>query len=127
MHEYSVAMEIYEVVLKTAMKNDATKVISVDLELGELTHINPEQLVFCLESIAKGSLMEDATLNLIGIPPKVKCKCGYEGVLDAKRYHTISDLAFNLSCPGCGNPVPKLTSGKEINVRNIKIELDEDV
>lgn len=127
MHEYSVAMEIYEVVLKTAMKNDATKVISVDLELGELTHINPEQLVFCLESIAKGSLMEDATLNLIGIPPKVKCKCGYEGVLDAKRYHTISDLAFNLSCPRCGNPVPELTSGKEINVRNIKIELDEDV
>ena len=127
MHEYSVAMEIYEVILKTAIKNDAKKVTSVDLELGELTHINPDQLIFCLEILVKGGLMEDAKINLVVIPPKVKCKCGYEGVLDNKRHPLISDLAFNLGCPGCGNPVPNLISGKEINVRNIKIELDDHV
>ena len=127
MHEYSVATEIYEVILKTAIKNDAKKVTSVDLELGELTHINPDQLIFCLEIMAEGSLMENATLNLVKIPSKVKCKCGYEGVLDNKRYPMLSDLAFNLGCPECGNPVPNLISGKEINVRNIKIELDDHV
>jgi hydrogenase nickel incorporation protein HypA/HybF len=120
-------MEIYEVILKTAIKNDAKKVTSVDLELGELTHINPDQLIFCLEIMVKGSLMEDAKINLIATPSKVKCKCGYEGVLDDKRNPLISDLAFNLGCPGCGNPVPNLISGKEINVRNIKIELDDHV
>ncbi|NYT00912.1 MAG: hydrogenase maturation nickel metallochaperone HypA [Methanocellales archaeon] len=121
------ATEIYEVILKTAIKNDAKKVTSVDLELGELTHINHDQLIFCLEIMVKGSLMEDAKINLIVKPPKVKCKCGYEGVLDDNRRLLISDFAFSMGCPGCGNPVPSLISGKEINVRNIKIELDDYV
>lgn len=127
MHEYSVAMEIYEVILRTAMQNNAKKVTSVDLELGELTHINPDQLVFCLEILAKGSLMEGAKLNIVNTPSKVKCDCGYEGVLAADRHLMISDLPFNLACPECGNPVPNIISGKEINVRNIKIELDDYV
>ncbi len=129
MHEYSVAMEIYGVVLETAINNAAKKVTSVDIELGELTHINPDQLIFCLEILAKGSLMEYAKLNIVNTPSKVKCNCGYEGVLATAtdRNPTTSDLAFNLGCPDCGNPVPNIISGKEINVRNIKIELDNYV
>ncbi|HIH37095.1 MAG TPA: hydrogenase maturation nickel metallochaperone HypA [Methanocellales archaeon] len=120
-------MELYEVVLKTAGNNSAKKVTSVDIDLGELTHINPDQLIFCLEILAKGSLMEDAKLNIVNTPSKIKCNCGYEGVLATDRPLMISDLAFNLACPECGNPVPTIISGKEINVRNIKIELDDYV
>ncbi|MDD2666311.1 MAG: hydrogenase maturation nickel metallochaperone HypA [Methanocellales archaeon] len=125
MHEYSVAMEICEVVLETARNNAAKKVTSIDIDLGELTHINPDQLTFCLEILAKGGLMEGAKLNIVSTPSKIKCDCGYEGVLSTDRPPMISDLAFNLACPECGNPVPNIISGKGINVRNIKIELDD--
>lgn len=116
MHEYSVAMEVYETVLDVALKNNAIRVISIDLELGELTHINPEQLSFCFEVVVKESLLEGADLNIIKTPPKIRCKCGYEGLLDTKKRHA-------LCCPKCGNPLPELTSGREINVRDIKIEV----
>lgn len=125
MHEYSVAMGIYETVLDVALKNNATKVISVDLELGELTHINPVQLSFCFEAVAKGSLLERTDLNVIKVAPEIRCKCGYEGSINTEQ-QTFYDLILNLRCPKCGNPAPELTSGREINVRDIKIEVDEN-
>ncbi len=119
MHEYGVAMGVYEAVMDAASKNDATRVISIDLELGELTHINPEQLSFCFEVVVKESLLEGANLNIIKTPPKIKCKCGYGGVLEMGKRHI-------LCCPKCGNPLPELVSGREINVRDIKIEVEEN-
>jgi len=126
MHEYSVAMGVYETVLDVALKNNATRVISIDLELGELTLINPAQLSFCFEVVAKESLLEGADLNIIKIPPKIRCKCGYEGLLDTKKRHILHGLTHTLCCPECGDPLPKLTSGREINIRDIKIEVDEN-
>ncbi|MCD5409559.1 MAG: hydrogenase maturation nickel metallochaperone HypA [Methanocellales archaeon] len=135
MHEYGVAMEVYEAVMDVASKNDATRVISIDLELGELAHINSEQLCFCFEIIAKESLAEGADLNIISIPPTIKCKCGYEGVFDShsssnsddtKQCRALSDLALNMPCPECENSMPVLISGREINVRDIKIEVEEN-
>ncbi|ATZ61157.2 MAG: hydrogenase maturation nickel metallochaperone HypA [Methanosarcinales archaeon Met12] len=135
MHEYGVAMEVYKAVMDAASKNDAIRVISIYLELGELTHINSEQLSFCFEIIAKESLAEGADLNIMQIPPTIKCKCGYEGVLDShnssncddtKQYRALSDLALSIVCPECENSLPGLISGREINVRDIKIEVGEN-
>lgn len=126
MHEYGVAMEVYKAVMDAASKNDATRVLSIDLELGELAHINSEQLCFCFEVIAKESLAEGADLNIIKTPLKIRCKCGYEGTLNTKKRHTLHDLAHVLCCPKCKNTLPELTSGREINVRDIKIEVKEN-
>jgi hydrogenase nickel incorporation protein HypA/HybF len=111
MHEYSVAMEVYKAVLNTALKNKATKVTSVDLELGALTIINPEQLAFCFEVVARGSLLEGADLNIIRVAPKIRCECGYEGSVNTEQ-QAFYDLV--------------LISGREINVRTIKLEVDKN-
>ena len=60
LHELSIACEIFEQVINSATSHRATKVKQVTLQIGRLTHNNPEQLSFCFKAIAEGSIAEDA-------------------------------------------------------------------
>lgn len=126
MHEYSTACEIFRAMLDAVSNHEVKRVISLEIELGWLNHINPEQLAFCFHALAKGSLAEKADLNITRILPDIRCECGYEGIYDAGQYSTTYELATDLCCPRCGNHGPELLSGREINVRNIRVEANEN-
>lgn len=62
MHELSIACEIFEQVKVTAEAHGATEVKHVTLQMGRLSHTNPEQLSFCFKTLAEGSIAENADL-----------------------------------------------------------------
>lgn len=82
MHEYSIACEIYEQVIATARAHGASEVRAVTLQMGRLTHTNPEQLKFCFDVLAEGSIAKGAEFLVEMIPPTVECECGYRGTVD---------------------------------------------
>lgn len=112
MHEYSVAYDIYATAKKTAEDNSATRVRKVNVGIGELTMINPEQVVFLFEAMCEEDpFFKDCRMECNRIPVKTECNCGYSG-----------DERF--VCPGCGK-LPVVIEGLEIMVTNIEIEVED--
>lgn len=124
MHELSMADAMVKTVLDVAEKNDATEILEVTIEVGKLTMLNPEQLKFLLDVLVENTLLEGAEINIVELPVEVKCNsCEYTGSADmdgSDHYLAI------VKCPECGERNVEVTAGRECNVKNIKIEKEED-
>jgi hydrogenase nickel incorporation protein HypA/HybF len=74
MHEMSIAESLFEIVMDTIKKEDqVTKVEAVDLRIGKLRAVIPENLVFCFEVICRGTEVEGAELRIEEVPVRVSC------------------------------------------------------
>ncbi|HEY5461547.1 MAG TPA: hydrogenase maturation nickel metallochaperone HypA, partial [Deferrimonas sp.] len=77
MHELGVANEILDVALAEADRHAAKKVTSIRLRVGVLRAIEPENLSFLFEHLARGTLAEGAFLEIEEEPVRVECEaCG---------------------------------------------------
>ncbi|MDI9395660.1 MAG: hydrogenase maturation nickel metallochaperone HypA [Euryarchaeota archaeon] len=132
MHELSIACEIFEQVKSTAAAHGATEVKHVTLQMGKLSHTNPEQLSFCFKVLAEGSIAENADLIVEMMPPTLECECGYNGALDEKQIRESSELKSELlayvaamKCPVCGKPA-QIIGGRELIIKSIEIETENE-
>lgn len=126
MHELSAATSILRTILSAAEGKGATKIKSVRLEIGELTLLNPDQLRFCFEIAAKGTIAQGADLMIETQPAVVACQnCGrrfsWHNVDDDPALHLIPPM---IECD-CGSTSIKILSGREMKVVSIKIERPE--
>lgn len=124
MHELSMADAMVKTILDVAEKNDATEVLEATIEVGKLTMLNPEQLKFLLDVLVENTLLENATINIEEVPVAIKCNaCDYIGAAnmdDSDHYLAI------VKCPECNERDLEITAGRECNVKNIKIEKEDD-
>lgn len=120
MHELSLADGMLKTVLAAAEKEKAKKIKSIKLEMGEILLVNAEQLTFCFEIISKGTIAEDAKLDITFLKPRVLCnKCH-------KEFNISSGDDFPILSMGCecGSNDVTILSGREFNIKSIKIEED---
>lgn len=68
MHELSLAQSVVEIVEDAARREGAARVASVRLELGELSHVEPESLAFAFEVAAREGSARGARLCIDRIP-----------------------------------------------------------
>lgn len=124
MHELSMADAMVKTILDVAEKNDATEVLEATIEVGKLTMLNPEQLKFLLDVLVENTLLENATINIEEVPVEIRCNaCDYTGPAnmdDSDHYMAI------VKCPECNERNLEITAGRECNVKNIKIEKEDD-
>ncbi len=132
MHEFSIACEIFEQVQATALAHGATEVKHVTLQMGRLTHTNPEQLSFCFKALAEGSISENADFIVEMVPPSLECACGYMGPVDETQIRENSELKSELlayvaamECPVCGKQA-HMTGGRELIIKSIEIETEKE-
>jgi hydrogenase nickel incorporation protein HypA/HybF len=126
MHEFATAQQIVRTVARAAIMNNAQKISEIRLEIGEFTFINPDQLRFVFEIAAKESPAEGAELIISKSPGKIKCaKCGYEGGLKytGEEIHSSITIQFVLDCPKCGSKDTEIIGGRELRIKDIKIEV----
>lgn len=126
LHEFSTALMIIDTVIKAALENNAKKVTEINLELGELTLLNPEYLKFGLETAAEGTIAEGATIKIVIKPGVIRCQeCGYEGEVKREELdgapHIPQLLSLSLKCPSCGSNLTKIVGGRECTIKNIQI------
>lgn len=120
-HEGSITSQIVESISKEATNRNAKKVTEVNLTIGELTFLNPEQVKFWYELLTKDTVMEGSKLIIKECKGKVRCiKCGYEGdfkYIDDETFHVSMP---SLRCPKCDNPV-EIIEGKDCIIKNIRM------
>ncbi|MFQ6136676.1 MAG: hydrogenase maturation nickel metallochaperone HypA [Candidatus Hydrothermarchaeales archaeon] len=120
MHEFFVATEIVNTVLHSIEGHKVKKVLNIELEVGELTSVNPEQLKFCFDAATKETSLEGSELNIIKKAASIKCNsCSYRGTLKTPQIHL---WRIDFICPKCESFGIEILSGNELTVKNIKIE-----
>ncbi len=101
--------------------------LAVELEIGDLTFLNPDQLSFWIKEGFKKTLAEDCELHFESIAPVVSCQdCGHRGDLPVR-----NDPLFHYSlpvfvCPSCGSAHIAIERGKECLIRRIQILAEEN-
>ena len=109
MHELGITRNIVAIVADAAKGRRVTR---VTLEIGMLAGIMPEAIAFCFETVAQGTAIEGATLDIIQIEARARCRsCG-------AHYRTQTLYA---PC-ACGSRDCERLSGEELNVKSMQLE-----
>ena len=113
MHELSIAQSIVEIAEAKAREHNCGCIQTIKIRLGEFTTIVPEALDFTCEVVRRGTLAENARLEIESVPMVVRCvSCG--SVTDPMR-------VVCLICPQCGLPL-EVISGEELQVEYFEAE-----
>jgi len=113
MHELSLAMDVIDLASEEALKNDASHIYEIEIEVGELSGVEKEAFQFSLEMLAKESILRDAVIKIKGIPGKARCsQCGQE--------FEMHDLLT--PCAKCGGFAVEILGGKEFRVKSLIAE-----
>lgn len=115
MHELGIMANVLDVALECAVQNDVKKIRAVNLEIGELSDIVPKIAQDFFGFIARGTIAENASLNIVKIPARIRCRdCGEEDDLD------VDHPSF--TCIECGSKSLQLISGREYRIESIEVE-----
>jgi len=115
MHEFSLAQNIYDIVLETVRKENVDKVHSIKLEIGKLMAVVPESLLFCFEMISEGTPLEDTKLEIDEVPVKAHCqKC--------RKEFEVGEFLF--ICPHCESRDLTVISGKDMFIKSLEVDKD---
>jgi hydrogenase nickel incorporation protein HypA/HybF len=110
MHEMSITQGIIEICENHA---EGRRVLSVDVEIGELSSVVPDAVEFCFEACSQDTLLEGARLNIIRIPGRGRCMdCGGDSPL----------TLFFGACQDCGGYRVEVVAGEEMRVREIEVD-----
>lgn len=122
MHEAAIAQSIIRTVLKEAAQQEAVRVESVDIDVGEWTFLNTEQVDFWVKTGFGKTVAEHAVLRFTRIDAQIRCRqCGHQGRVASSK--TPADHRFFplLSCPSCSSADVDIVRGKELTIRRISI------
>ncbi len=113
MHELGVANEILDAAIEEADRHAANKVTSIRLRVGVLRAIEPENLSFLFEHLARGTPAEGARLEIVEEPIRVECAaCGSSEV-----------RTFTLECPRCKGAGVSVTGGDSLSILSLDIDV----
>lgn len=113
MHEYSVTEHLLDITLKHAEKAMASRVLKVDLVIGDLTGFMEESIRFYFDILSEGTKAHKAALTIAHIPVRVRCgQCLAE----------FTPREGNWRCPLCEGSMKEIISGREFYVESIEIE-----
>jgi len=109
MHEMGITRNIVSIVAEQAKLKKVTR---VQLEVGKLSAIMPDALLFCFDVVAKGTVLEGATLEIIEVTGRAICRaCN----ADVELHNLVT------ACE-CGSRDLNRISGEELNIKEMELE-----
>ncbi len=114
MHEMGIATQVAEIAVASIppdMKD--ARVERVNLKVGKLAAVIPENLRFCFEVITRDTQLSGVDLHIEEVPVRALCKdCGHEWTIDGPAF----------TCTRCKSGAIDLLSGRELDIVSIEIE-----
>jgi hydrogenase nickel incorporation protein HypA/HybF len=110
MHEMSITQGIVEICENSA---DGRQVLSVTIEIGELSSVIPEAVEFCFEASVRDSALEGTRLIIERVPALGRCLTCFA------EFHV---RAYYDACPSCGNYGVDILTGDELRVKELEVE-----
>jgi hydrogenase nickel incorporation protein HypA/HybF len=112
MHELALTEGILKVVSSEQKKGAFTRVLEIDLGIGEFSGVIPSCIEEFFPLAAKDTAAEGAKLVMETIPASFTCSgCGYRGAIDR---HAAR-------CPDCGSTAIRMTAGREFFIKNLVV------
>lgn len=113
MHELSIAQSIIRLAEQQAKENHATEIEELELEIGNLAGIEVHSLEFALQSLKKGTMLNNA--NIVRHDIVAEGRCG-----DCENSFPVETL-FS-PCPYCQSYCVKIIRGKELRIKSIVVK-----
>lgn len=115
MHELSVTESILKIVLKHAEENEAEKVLTIGLTIGEMSELVGECIQHYFDYLSKGTIAEGAVLEIERAPIIFACT-------ECKHTFRVSfSDTKDFTCPECHGAKVTLVSGREFFIKDITI------
>lgn len=112
MHEMSLCENILEIIEAQAAQQAFSRVNLVRLEVGPLSGVEVEALRFGFDVVMRGSLAEEARLDIVCPDAAAWCQACAATVPVTDRYDP---------CPNCGAVNLAITRGGELRIKEMEV------
>ena len=112
MHELTIAKSLIDLACKHASEQGANGVTRRHVRLGTMSVVL-RSLYACFGPATRGTLCENATLEVDEVPLTVHCRHCNATKQPAGR--------FNFRCPDCGTPTHEVLTGREMQLIGIDL------
>ena len=115
MHEIGLVKDIITSINSKLNKiKPGSKIKVININIGELEHVVPGHFEFHFKENTKGTVLENAELNIKRVKVKFRCRgCGYE-------FSAEDGLA---GCPKCNYKASEVIAGSGIYVESIETNI----
>jgi len=114
MHELSVTQSILEIALDYAARGQATQIVEIRLQIGEISDFDDEWIQRYFDFVSKGTIAEGAKLRISRVAARLQCdRCSFIFPLDK--------ATWNTQCPSCQSKETHLLSGREFRVESLEV------
>ena len=113
MHELAITQSLLDLVLEEAAKAGASKVLKINVVLGEMSGVVDQFVEFNFDLLSKDTAAEAATISFQNIPKQARCR---------KCNHVFHPEDICWSCPNCQSTELEMIAGNELYVESIEVE-----
>jgi hydrogenase nickel incorporation protein HypA/HybF len=110
MHELSLAVNVLEIAEGTRQRARAQQIVSIELEIGQLSAVEPEALRFAMDTLLPESTASGAHIHYHYIQGRAHCRqCGNDFELDF----------YYDPCPRCDSFDKEILAGDDMLVTSV--------
>jgi len=114
MHEYSIVQSLIDLADENAKKNNAKKVIKLEIKVGVLSGVEIPLLQTAFDTFKEDTICHDAEFIIVSQPIVVKCKeCKKENQLEKNEYY----------CPNCNSQNLEVLDGEEMYLMSLELDI----
>ena len=113
MHELGVTENIVNIALAKAGEAQASKVIRINLVVGELAGFVPDCIQFYFDSLSKDTVAQGAILHFESVPAELRCR-------DCSTIFRPQDTLW--ACPKCKGRSVEILKGRELYIESLEVE-----
>lgn len=116
MHELSIALSLVDAACEEALRLDGERVAVLHVEVGALSGVVKDALLFSFEVAAAGTAVADARLEIMDVAATVWC----ERCREERELVNIADRY----CRVCTASAPRLVRGMELRLVSLEVVPD---
>jgi hydrogenase nickel incorporation protein HypA/HybF len=113
MHELGVTENIVNIALAKAGEAQASKVIKINLVVGELSGFVPDCIQFYFDTLSRDTIAQGAMLHFESVPTQLRCR-------DCSAIFQPEDTMW--TCPACKGQSIEIFKGRELYVESMEVE-----
>jgi hydrogenase nickel insertion protein HypA len=114
--------------MEFAEKAGAARVHALNMEIGEVALVNAEQLIWLIQMLTKETIASGIKIQVTNVPVKIHCvSCSYTGGVRYRDKDPTWHVAVpQFECCRCHSAQTVIKSGRELNIKDISVQFDDD-
>jgi len=113
MHEFGITENIVNIAVAKADEAQASKIIQINLVVGEMSGFVPDCIQFYFDSLSKDTIAQGAMLRFELVPTQLRCR-------NCSTIFQPEDTLW--SCPECRSQSIELSKGREFYMESMEVE-----